>query len=58
MFSAYPGGFHCSLGMTASPQRLGFGFGGIEELKKTAHLPAPMAEGIAHYRAVMERNNQ
>ena len=44
--------------MPASPQQLGFGFDEIEEQRETAHLPSSMDEGITHYRALLEKNNE
>lgn len=44
--------------MTASPEQLGFGFDEIQEQQETAHLPSSMVEGIAAYRALLEKNHQ
>jgi len=40
------------------PEQLGFGFDKMFEQQETAHLPSRVDEGIAHYRAMLEKNHQ
>jgi len=43
--------------MAPSPEQLGFGFDDIFEQKEAASLPSTMEDGIAHYRALLEKHH-
>jgi hypothetical protein len=44
--------------MHSSPDQLGFSFHDILEQEETASLPSTMDDGIAHYRALLEKHHE
>jgi hypothetical protein len=44
--------------MSSSSQQLGFGFDDILEQEETAALPSTMDDGIAYYRALLEKHHE
>ena len=43
--------------MKGNSEQLGFGFDAMAEEQETAHLPSGVDEGIAAYRAMLEKND-